>query len=129
MDTLYQTEIIRLHQFFEDWFNGRIPQTDAGFAPFPQALAPAFHIISPGGELSDRESILNRVRRAYNTQRGTRIWIQNGVLRWQQADLALVTYEEWQEGPSATARGRLSTVVFQHQADALAWLHVHETWL
>ena len=45
-------------------------------------------------------------------------------------ELALATYEEWQE-IDGKINARLSTVLLRAKADApngVEWLHVHETW-
>ena len=63
-------------------------------------------------------------------QPGT-ISIKNVIVRRQQDNLAVVTYEEWQK--SANGRSaRLSTAMFQStpaKPRPFTWLFVHETWL
>lgn len=128
----YEREIVELHEFFQAWFNGDLPDTDASFQRFAGTMGPDFAIVSPGGQLSGRDPLLKGLRSMHNARQGSRIWIENVVLRQEIGDMLIVTYEEWQQTPDTEARGRLSTVVFQKQAglpNDLLWLHVHETWL
>ena len=127
----YEREIVELHQFFEDWFTGRLPNDDAAFARFADTMAPDFHIVSPSGRLTARPDLLAGLRGAYNAWNAGRIWIENVQVRAAYGDISIVTYEEWQSTGDGE-RGRLSTVVFRADANAvngLLWLHVHETWL
>ena len=127
----YEKEIIDLHQFFEDWFMGRVENTDATFARFADVMAPTFHIVNPSGRLTARPALLQGLRSAHNTWTEGRIWIQNVQSRGQYDALSIVTYEEWQ-AIGESQGGRLSTVVFQADDAAIngvSWLHVHETWL
>jgi len=129
--TDYEREIVELHQFFEDWFIGRLENTDAAFARFAEAMGPGFHIVNPSGRLTARPALMAGLRNAYNTWDKGRIWIKNVQVRGQYDTISIVTYEEWQAVGEAEG-GRLSTVVFNADAKAvngLLWLHVHETWL
>ena len=94
-------------------------------------MADGFAIISPSGTVTERPVLLTGLRAAHQRQPGIRIWTQNHQLRHHAGDLALLTYEEWQECASGTT-ARLSTVLFQAQAgtpNGVVWLHVQETWL
>lgn len=42
MKTQCETEIIELHQFFEDWFSGRLKNSDAAFRRFEGVMAEGF---------------------------------------------------------------------------------------
>jgi hypothetical protein len=135
MDTDCNQEIIELHRFFEDWFTGKLGPTDAAFSRFPSVLADAFEIISPSGEVSDRDTIVERVRGAHGAfadpSLGYRIWIDGYRGRSLGGGLYLANYEEWQES-GGVARGRLSTVIFRRNSSApngIQWVHVHEVWL
>lgn len=126
-----KTEIIELHNFFQAWFTGELPRTDESFARFAAVLSPQFVIIFPDGKLIEGASLLAGLRQAHNSRSDFRIWIKNVRLHHHQPEMALATYEEWQES-SEGITARLSTVVFRHQGgkpNELEWLHVHETWL
>ena len=60
-----------------------------------------------------------------------RIWIENFEVRAVVGDVAVVSYEEWQE-IAGQPRGRISSGVFRVRAgtpNGVEWLHLHETWL
>lgn len=124
-------EILDLHQFFEEWFAGRLPNTDAAFARATVALGDAFVLVGPNGRLTDRHTLMNGLRGEHNGRSSFRIWIQNFQLQQQHGDIAIATYEEWQDIDD-TITTRLSTAVFQQDPTApngVKWLHVHETWV
>jgi hypothetical protein len=127
----YSREIVDLHQFFEDWFSGKLDLTDANFRRFESVIADGFALIDPGGVITERETLIPRLRAAHNTRPNVRVWIENIRLHHYVGDILLVTYEEWQESGDQTT-ARLSTALFRDKPDApngLEWLHVHETWL
>lgn len=125
-----QAEVVRLHEFFEVWFNGSLANTDEAFAAFDGVLAPEFEIITPGGTKIARAALTEALRTRHGAHRETpiKIWIEKVQARSMGKDLITCTYEEWQESGGET-RGRLSTVLLREQGDAFEWLHVHETWL
>jgi hypothetical protein len=133
MDDACKKEVIELHQFFEDWNQGKLAKTEEQFRRFSEAVASDFEIISPGGGSLSRAEILGRVREGHGSSRSTdfRIWIENYRGRLISDELVLVTYEEWQSQDGKNI-GRVSTAVFRREPDApngVLWLHVHETWL
>ena len=135
MDERCRREVIELHQFFEDWFNGSLPPMEEPFRRFDSVMAPGFMIISPNGERTERGELVSRLREAHGiwrqNSRPGRIWIENLQVRHQVGNQAMVIYEEWQE-IEGEARGRLSTAVLQQHSGApngLQWLHVHEVWM
>lgn len=131
MFTQCKAEICELHDFFQAWFTGMQANTDEHFARFAAVMAEGFAIINPSGKLTERPALLTGLRAAHGRQPGIRIWTQNHQLRHQVGDLALLTYEEWQQSVAGTT-ARLSTVLFQTQVGApngVVWLHVQETWL
>jgi hypothetical protein len=124
-------EIEALHQFFEDWLRGECPNTDAAFERLRCALASDFRLIHPSGRWTTREDILTGLCDGHGRQPSLTIDIRDVRLRQATDELAVATYEEWQE-TGASTDGRLSTVAFRREVDApngLRWLHVHETWL
>lgn len=130
-----EKEVLELHQFFEDWFNGRLDNSEAEFARFDGVMAEDFEIINPEGQKSSRADIIARLQGAHGLQANAtppmRIWIENLRSRPAPGGAQLVTYEEWQE-TGAVTRGRLSSALFSPSAQApngVQWHHVHETWL
>ncbi len=125
-------EVVELHQFFQEWFNGEIEATDENFSRFSQILAEHFIIISPGGLLTQREPLLIGLRNTQNSRKKCKIRIENFQLHQITADMLVTTYEEWQTDSDGTTNSRISTAIFQEQQDTpngVVWLHVHETWL
>jgi len=131
MSNRYETEIVRLHNFFVDWFTGTVPQTAEAFAPFKEPMSPQFAIISPQGLSTDCGQLVDSLWKSHNLIPNIRIWIKNVTVKQQIGDISIVTYEEWQERDGKTT-SRVSTVIFQpfdHPQYPLKWLHVHETWM
>lgn len=128
----WHTEIAELHDFFQEWLGGTLPATDEVYTRLTDTQAPEFVIITPGGELIQRERLLTQLRVAHGSRPGWRMWIENAELRFAQGGLIIASYEEWQRHAEGTVTGRLSSVVFREQPgtpNGLVWLHVHETWL
>ena len=131
MKEVCRKEVNDLHQFFEDWVSGALPKTEESYARVQQALSDDFAIVGPDGRLTQRDPLLNGLYAAHLGRPNFRIWIENYQLHPQLGELAIVTYEEWQE-IEGEVTARLSTAVFQQDAAApngVRWLHVHETWL
>jgi hypothetical protein len=125
------TEVRDLHQFFQDWFAGAIAQSEENFTRVTHALNERFVLISPGGALAEYATVIEWLRSGYGTRPGFRLWTERITLRHQEGDVALVTYEEWQE-TDAGVTTRLSSALFRRRDQApngVEWLHVHETWL
>ena len=125
-----EAEICRLHDFFQVWFRGDIAQSEENFQLFAAVMSPDFFIIAPDGGLMTLPPLTTRLRQAYGKQPGVRIWTQQHHLHYQRADVALCTYEEWQESNGETT-ARLSSVLLQQHTGVphgLIWCHVHETW-
>jgi len=128
-------EIKRLHDFFQAWFTGSVPDDPETFRAFQSAVDEQFTIIGPDGRLRELPALNAGLRGAHGKQPAIRIWTQNCRVLREFNGTILCTYEEWQavttgDKPDTTAR--LSTVLFRQAAAAphgLAWLHVHETWL
>ncbi len=118
-------EVARLHQFFEDWFQGSLPVDN--FETCEQALAPGFTIVTPGGELVPRSDILTAIRRHHGGEPPD-FEIATVARHCQRlGDVHLASYEERQTGPRSTIR--LSTAVLSEFDDGFHWHAVHETWI
>ena len=134
MEPRCRREVIELHRFFQDWMRGDLEPDEESFARFESVCAEGFVFIAPGGQLLDRPEIVDGVRGSHGRWRddqGARIWIEDVRLHRNLGELAVVTYEEWQE-VRGEVRGRLSSVLFRAREgtpNGVEWLHVHETWL
>ena len=125
-----ETDIIRLHDFFQAWYRGELEAT--AFSSFEQALDESFQIITPDGNLLPRERILQAVRQQAGSDASAALEIRHVEPVAVDQHIAVFRYQEWQSRADDKPRGRLSTVVFRRDAAAsngLIWLQVHETWL
>lgn len=127
--TNWRDEIEELHDFFEGWMRGDLPDEPASLARMEEALAPDFTFVTTAGEMLGREAVVEGVRSAHGARPGLRIEIREPRLLQVWDDRRLAVYEEWQhfEGSSD---GRISTVLLCPNDNAprgLAWVHVHET--
>ncbi len=132
MEDRCKIEVVELHQFFQDWFNGKLEPTDKNFARFTDILGEDFTIIGPSGRVIERAPLVARVRNAHGTRANSQMWIENFCLRSGEGNLAIATYEEWQKDGDGATNTRISTVIFREKTDApngVEWLHVQETWL
>lgn len=124
-------EVEQLHQFFQDWFRGELPETDEAFARFETVMAAPFEMVVPSGRIVDRAAILEAVRKVHGKEPAARIWIENHRHRFTIGNLSMVTYEEWQE-TDGDKRGRISSALMEVNDDTpngVHWLHLHETWM
>jgi len=131
MPSVYELEIEELHRFFVAWFLGELPRTAENFARFTHATAPGFTLISPGGAMIDYAVAVEWIENAHGSRSNFNIWTENFRLHQHLDEIAIVTYEEWQETADGVT-SRLSTAVFADDVTApngVRWLHVHETWL
>ena len=133
MESRAQAEVEALHQFFEDWFGGRLPDDAAAFARLPATLAPGFQLISPEGRVLERQALLDGLRAAHGVEAASdlAIAVLPGGVRPLGGGLWLVTYQEWHRRGDES-RGRQSSAVLEEHGAApggFVWRHVHETWL
>ena len=118
-------EVARLHQFFQDWFQGLLAADQ--FSDCENALAPGFTIVTPGGEMIQRDEILEAIRRHRGGETPDFQIRTVGRTCQKVRGLHIVTYEEHQVGARSTSR--LSTAVLGTIDDAFRWHAVHETWI
>lgn len=130
METRCRNEVLDLHRFFRDWFCGVLEAE--GFRRFEDVMADGFVIVTPQGGLRGLAELSDGLRRAHGGWKGEgRIWIENFRLHRVEGDVAVVTYEEWQD-VRGEVKGRLSTALFRQREgtpNGVEWLHVHEVWL
>lgn len=120
-------EVVRLHEFFEQWF---ADDGAGGFDAFDGAMGSTFYLVSPSGVVLSRSDIVGRVHEARGSG-AMSISIERPVVRFDDGSTVISTYEEHQiRDGDATARA--STVVMQRDATTpggWTWLAVHETWI
>ncbi len=128
-----EQEIMRFHVFFVDWMTGALAQTDDNFAQFADSLSDNFYIVSPAGQVSQRDALIKDVYTVYNQRQNFRIWIENVEVRHTFGDIIVATYEEWRETKGDDKPNALvSSVIFsrdQSKPNGLIWQCVHETGL
>jgi hypothetical protein len=129
-----EREVVTLHEFFEDWFAGRIEKDDDAFDRVRDALGDEFEMVAPSGRTVGRESVITGIWDVYGRDAGSdahEIRVEELRVRHVREDLCLVSYEEWQRG-AAEETGRQSSALFQRAEatpNGIEWLHLHETWL
>jgi hypothetical protein len=130
-----RAEVAGLHEFFVDWFNDAVEGTDKAFIRVASVLHPDFSMVTPSGEVLDREQVLGLLRDAHasaDRAAPVRIEIRSLLDRVVDHDTALVTYEEWQFAGDRLMNRRTSTAFFVRAAAAphgVVWRHLHETML
>jgi hypothetical protein len=126
-----EREVIELHQFFQEWLAGALPDNDETFGRVTETLVESFALIGPDGQLTERGPLLAGIRQSHGARPDLRMWIENFRFHRQDGNIALTTYQEWQE-TKAGVTARISTALFREKIGApndVEWLHVHETWL
>ena len=93
-------EVEQLHQFFEDWFTGRLEQSEAAFSRFADVTARDFHLISPSGQMIDRDRASAWIWEIYNQRQQARLWVDKVAIASVRPGVIIATYEEWQRNPT-----------------------------
>lgn len=128
-EEVFTDEVRDLHTFFDDWFAGRLEESDEAFERFAGAMDPAFTITTPGGATLERDAILGAVRGRHGSR-------TEGLTRAEVLDVrrigavhGLVRYLETQsDGTTTTTLSSSALLALDPRAPGGAvWLHVHET--
>ncbi len=123
-------EIEDLHEFFHDWFTGKVHE-DEFESKFLTRFARELVFIPPAGIFLGLEDLSSSVRAGYASNLDFRVQIRRVAVQKEFDGYVLATYEEWQRNALASKppdNGRIATVVFS-SSDPLKWHHIHETWL
>ena len=126
-----RSEVMALHQFFEDWFLG-LAGTE--YSRLETALAADFEMVTPGGIVVTRGPLIEQLRGALGSWRASpkKIEIRDISSLYLAGGWILVRYEEWHLPEQGEAVGRLSTAVFRSTSAAplgVEWVRLQETWL
>jgi len=130
MSSVFEMEIVELHDFFNEWFNAVLPKTREAFNRMHAVMDEGFTIVMPGGRRVERGPLLDHLFDTHGGRPGLRIWIENVRMLADDGRLAVVEYEEWQEEGGQTT-SRYSTAAFERRdgtPNGLVWIRVHETW-
>ena len=125
-----RVEIEDLHEFFCDWFAGKLPKADFD-SKFTARFATDLVFIPPAVELFGLADFSAAIYKGYASNPKFRVQIREVTVRREFDGYALATYEEWQRKALASDppdNGRIATVVFKID-NPLRWVHIHETWL
>merc|ERR1712153_254647 len=119
-------EVGELHQFFQDWFNGGLPNSDEGFSRFSGAFHPSFQMVSPDAVVDALPELTESLRGAHGAagnEEGVQIVVKEPQLVTEVTDQVFVfRYQEHQKWPGKDWTRRLST-----QCSRLVKLHTE--WL
>ena len=125
-----QSEVIKRHEFFVEWFTGRAAEDDLAISL--RAFAPDMVMIEPDSNTIGTEEIVAMITSA----RGKRpadfeIRVELIAARQISQGVALVVYDEHQviDGQKSARR---SSAVFSADADApegVVWRQLQETWI
>jgi len=118
-------EVVRLHRFFDAWYDGTEGLT---IDEFGDAMDPLFTIVGPDGQVLGREAIISAVENSFG-KGGVRITVENFIVI-ERDGYVVCRYDEVQTTRSGTTT-RLSTAVMEPDDGApggFRWITVHETW-
>jgi len=123
-------EVVDLHDFFTDWFNGTADRALLE-RRFLSRLDPAFILIPPEGTVLEAADIRSAFQHAFGMNKGFRIQIRDVTIQRDMEAHVLATYTEWQTGAqqSALADNARITTVLMEKGTPFTWLHIQETWL
>ncbi len=132
-DTIYHREITEFFQFFSDWFEGTIPNTDEQFSRITRIIPDDSTYISHEGHLiMSKPFFREAIRSAHGSIHKLHMQAKNIQLQWENGDLALVIFEECSSASIAVPDDRLCSVIFRknpNTPNGIEWLHFHETLL
>ena len=122
-------EVRDLHAFFAVWFRVGVPHPD--FGRLEKALAPGFRMVTPDGQLRERQAVIEAVRGARDSRPADfAIVIADPHPVFETAGMVLLEFIEEQYRDGGTTRRR-STALFTPDVSAprgVLWCHLHETW-
>ncbi|WP_299083088.1 nuclear transport factor 2 family protein [uncultured Ruegeria sp.] len=122
-------EIVDLHEFFTEWFNGTADRDQLG-SQFLSRLDENVVFIPPEGHILTGEMLKGGFDRDFGTNKGFRIRIRDVTIRREVGDLVMATYTEWQVGATQSERENARvTSVLMKMTSPVTWLHIQETWL
>ena len=120
-----RSEVVRLHDFFDAWYNGEEGLTIAEFA---DAMDPEFTIVGPDGRTLRRDVIVEAVRDAFG-KGDISISVGNFVV-FERTAYVVCRYDEVHTSNDEITT-RLSTAVMEPDEatpGGYRWITVHETW-
>jgi hypothetical protein len=123
-----EVEITELHEFFQNWFTGTVPET--AFSRFSNVMNENFKIISPRGDLTNRADLIKLLKNGYRRNPNISISVSDISVEMLSENTFLAIYEEHQKSNNEFT-SRISSALFTPNTNSpnnYNWLHVHETW-
>ena len=68
MEQNIKLEIIELHQFFQDWFNGKLENNKEEFSRVTSVLDDLFTLITPNGQIMTKNDLLDLLHSSHNSK-------------------------------------------------------------
>jgi hypothetical protein len=124
----WQTEIIELHDFFEELFFGNTTSLDRAAA----ALADDFTMAGPYGAVTSRDQVMAQLESGIGHTSELAISVEGLQLILETEDVVVAEYVEVHSLRDDRSNQRRSTVVFRRDPDGpngLRWVRVQETWI
>ncbi|WP_299548844.1 hypothetical protein [uncultured Tateyamaria sp.] len=123
------SEIVDLHAFFVEWFNGTVDRDQLG-PRFLSRLDENVVFIPPEGHVLTGTMLKEGFDRGHSSNTDFRIQIRDVTIRHKIDDLVMATYTEWQVGATQSehANARVTSVLMK-LTNPVTWLHIQETWL
>lgn len=126
-----QKEIVQIHQYFEDWYNGSSAEDYIEFdLNVSNRFCDNFKIVMPDGTLYQRNEILKVIKDGYGTGDNFQIEIKMISTEAIKEDLFLVLYEEWHSESGKDRAGRIAAVILKKNDECVLgyeWIHCHES--
>ena len=131
MNNQIQKEIVQIHQYFENWYNGSCSKDDAEFdLNVSNRFCDNFKIVMPDGTLYQKNEILSVIKDGFGTSRDFKIEIKMISAEAIEKDIFLALYEEWHTEPGSNKEGRIAAVILKKNDQCLLgfeWVHCHES--
>ncbi|MFG0256631.1 MAG: DUF4440 domain-containing protein [Phycisphaerales bacterium JB043] len=124
-------EIVTLHEFFEDWFRGRVPDTNDAFARFSTCMHEDFQLVDPSGGVTNRAQALEIFRPLHGADPQASNSVENIRVVSRQGNTVVCTYTT-RSNVMGQHHEYISTAVFTHDRWApnnVVWVALHETYL
>jgi putative acetyltransferase len=125
----FATEVIDLHRFFQDWFNGTIPKNEQVFQRVAAVWPESFVLVDKRNGLHDAASILQDTYDFHGAFPKLKIHIRGLVVtEIPGTSVAVARYEEWHVDENETeARLCSATLVCSPESGSVRWVHIHES--
>jgi hypothetical protein len=124
-------EIVTLHEFFQDWYRGKVEDTDDTFDRLMTAMHADFKIVVPDASVFDREQIASIVRAQHKADPEASFSIEDISIVSRQRDIVICQYTERRSLGDQYDLIKC-TAVFKHDRWApnnVQWLALQETFV